>query len=137
MLPGSDRRTISRRRVCPRRDRRHATVLPWLRPEAPGWRADRHRCSSVFRYVTEISPVKPAPSRRGSGGFLRDREIYPDACRDGGWAIASGGGGRLPISPPPPRGGCPPPVAARRVAHHTPPPPPHTSPTDDHPPLTP
>jgi hypothetical protein len=38
MLPGSDRRTISRRRVRPRRDGRHATVLPWLRPEAPGWR---------------------------------------------------------------------------------------------------
>ena len=30
-------------------------------------------------------------------GFFRDREIYPDACEDGGSAIVSGGSRPLPI----------------------------------------
>jgi hypothetical protein len=47
--------------------------------------------SLVFRYVTELPPAKPAtiaPWRGyGQSGFLRDREIYPDSCEDGGSAI--------------------------------------------------
>jgi hypothetical protein len=34
MLPGADRRTTSKRRVCPRRGERHATQLSRRRPEA-------------------------------------------------------------------------------------------------------
>src|SRR5271155_2886728 len=42
------------------------------------------------------SPSRP-PSRRGQGGFLRDREISPDACRDGGSATAGCRSRSVPI----------------------------------------
>ena len=82
-LRGGDRRTTSRRRVCRRRGG-HQTVLPRLRPEA----TDRDRgliatAALVFRYVTDLTPARPAiiaPWRGyGENGFFRDREIYPDA----------------------------------------------------------
>ena len=44
-----------------------------------GWRADRDSCLLVFRYVTEMSPAKPATIAPWLGWVFRDREIYPDA----------------------------------------------------------
>ena len=52
--------------------------------KAPPWRAD----PLCIPLIAEIPPAKPAPSRRGWGGFFRDREIYPEACEDGGSATA-------------------------------------------------
>jgi hypothetical protein len=63
-----DRRTTSRRRAWPAVEGTGATPRCCrgcgLR-QRTGWRADRHRCSLVFRYVTETPPAKPASSRRG------------------------------------------------------------------------
>src|SRR6202030_1979039 len=40
-----------------------------------------------YRSACRSPPSRP-PSRRGEGGFLRDREIYYDARRDDGLATA-------------------------------------------------
>jgi hypothetical protein len=48
-------------------------VLPWLRPDPAAF-----PCISLRNEIA--LPTRP-PSRRGQRGFLRDREIYPDACR--------------------------------------------------------
>jgi hypothetical protein len=83
---GSDRQTTSRRQICRRRGGRHATVLPWFRPDLAA--------SLVFRYVTKLPPAKPATIARWPSGFLRDREIYSEATAAG---REPAGSDRLPV----------------------------------------
>src|SRR6267378_3538457 len=62
--------------------RQRGHVAPRLPPEAGGLIATA--ASLVFRYAAAMPLAKPATIVPGQGmvrGFLRDREIYPDAWR--------------------------------------------------------
>src|SRR6201993_105810 len=65
----------------PSKGRTPRHVAAALRPEAADRMGGRSAPLSRWYAVTHRNSPPPCrpPSRRGSGGFLRDREIYPDA----------------------------------------------------------
>ena len=71
------------RRVCRQRDGPHAAGLPQLWPEGSeqriGWTLIAERLLPLYSVTNDVPPAKPATIAERLGGFLRDREIYPDA----------------------------------------------------------